>query len=51
METIVKIKRLEDYNFRRQHIVGKYIADFICLAKRLVVEVDGLIHQLPENKE
>ncbi len=37
--------------FRRQHILGKYIADFACLEKRLIVEIDGLIHQLPENKE
>ena len=34
-------KRLQNYNFRRQHIVGKYITDFICLDKKLVVEVDG----------
>jgi 5-methyltetrahydrofolate--homocysteine methyltransferase len=44
-------KKLQNYNFRRQHIIGKYIADFVCLAKKLIVEVDGLIHQLPDNKE
>jgi 5-methyltetrahydrofolate--homocysteine methyltransferase len=44
-------KKLQNYNFRRQHIIGKYITDFICLAKKLVIEVDGLIHQLPDNKE
>ncbi|HEU4901757.1 MAG TPA: alpha/beta fold hydrolase, partial [Flavisolibacter sp.] len=44
-------KHLAGYKFRRQHIVGKYIADFICLPEKLIVEVDGLIHQLPENKE
>jgi 5-methyltetrahydrofolate--homocysteine methyltransferase len=44
-------KKLKNYNFRRQHIIGKYIADFICLAKKLIIEVDGLIHQLPGNKE
>ncbi len=38
------------YTFRRQHIIGNYITDFVCLAKKLVIEVDGLIHQLPENK-
>lgn len=30
--------------FRRQHIIGKYIADFVCLKKMLVVEVDGGYH-------
>jgi 5-methyltetrahydrofolate--homocysteine methyltransferase len=48
---LVKTKQLEGYKFRRQHIIGNYIADLVCLDKRLVVEIDGLIHQLPENKE
>tara|TARA_R110002073_G_scaffold148335_3_gene301422 strand:- start:18483 stop:21596 length:3114 start_codon:yes stop_codon:yes gene_type:complete len=43
-------KKLDGYKFRRQHIIGSYIADFICLKKGLIVEIDGLIHQLPENK-
>ncbi len=42
-------KKLEGYKFRRQHIIGNYIADFICLKQNLIVEVDGSIHQLPEN--
>jgi replication-associated recombination protein RarA len=44
-------KKLEGYKFRRQHVVGKYIADFICITKLLIIEVDGLIHQHPENME
>ena len=43
-------KKLEGYKFRRQHIIGQFIADFVCLKKRLIIEVDGAIHQLPENK-
>jgi isobutyryl-CoA mutase len=43
-------KKLEQYKFRRQHIVANYIADFICLSKRLIVEVDGSIHDVPEIK-
>lgn len=46
----LKGKQLEGYKFRRQHIIGSYIADFVCLKQKLVVEVDGLIHELPENK-
>ena len=42
-------KKLEGYKFRRQHIIGNYIADFICLKENIIIEVDGLIHQLPEN--
>jgi methylmalonyl-CoA mutase len=40
--------RKEGYKFRRQHIIGTYIADFVCLKKGLVIEIDGNIHQLPE---
>ncbi|MGH8653168.1 MAG: endonuclease domain-containing protein, partial [Gammaproteobacteria bacterium] len=29
------------YRFRRQHPLGRYIVDFVCLEARLVVEVDG----------
>jgi 5-methyltetrahydrofolate--homocysteine methyltransferase len=48
---LLKSKKLEGYKFRRQHIIGNYIADLVCLDKRFIVEIDGLIHQLPENKE
>ncbi|MGI0107013.1 vitamin B12 dependent-methionine synthase activation domain-containing protein [Salinimicrobium sp. WS361] len=44
-------KKLEGYKFRRQHIIGPYIADFLCLRYRLIIELDGLIHQRPENKK
>ncbi len=47
----LKSKQLEKYKFRRQHIIGKYIADFVCLDRMLIIEIDGNIHQLPENKE
>jgi len=43
-------KNLDGFKFRRQHIIGSFITDFICLQKNLIVEVDGLIHQLPDNK-
>jgi 5-methyltetrahydrofolate--homocysteine methyltransferase len=48
---IVKSKQLEGFKFRRQHIIGNYITDLVCLDRRLIIEIDGLIHQLPENKE
>ena len=30
--------------FRRQHPVGPYIADFVCIEQRLIIEVDGGQH-------
>lgn len=46
---LLKSKQLENYKFRRQHIIGNFIADFVCLKKNLIIEIDGFIHQLPEN--
>ena len=39
------------YHFRRQHPIGDYIADFICLKKKLVVEVDGDYHNDPMQQQ
>ncbi len=47
---ILRGKKIGGYKFRRQHIIGNYIADFICLNENLIIEVDGSIHQLPENQ-
>ena len=30
--------------FRRQHPIGRYIADFCCPAKKLIIELDGEYH-------
>ncbi|MEO6636627.1 MAG: DUF559 domain-containing protein, partial [Ginsengibacter sp.] len=43
--------RKEGFKFRRQHIIDKYIADFVCLQKGVVIEIDGNIHELPEVNE
>jgi very-short-patch-repair endonuclease len=40
---------LGSFKFRRQHPVGPFIVDFICLEKNVVIEVDGGKHD--ENKE
>lgn len=37
------------YKIRRQHAIGDFIADFVCIKKRLVIEIDGEIHK--EQKE
>ena len=35
------------FKFRRQHVIGDYIVDFVCLKQRLVVELDGEYHTEP----
>ena len=37
--------------FRRQHAIGDYIADFICLEISLIIEVDGKYHNIEEQQE
>lgn len=37
--------------FKRQHSIGGYIADFYCQKHRLIVELDGEIHNKLENQE
>ena len=41
---VLSNKGIEEHKFRRQHIIGEYIADFVCLEKRLIIEVDGSVH-------
>ena len=47
----LKTKQLDGYKFRREHIIDEYIVDFVCLAKNLVIEVDGGYHNHPEIQE
>ncbi|WP_426061977.1 endonuclease domain-containing protein [Hymenobacter sp. B1770] len=37
--------------FRRQHAIGFFIVDFICVAANLTIELDGEIHATPEQAE
>ncbi len=36
--------------FRRQQPIGPYVVDFVCPAARLIVEVDGDLHETNEGK-
>ena len=37
-------RQLHGYRFRSQFQLGTYIVDFVCLARRLIIEVDGGQH-------
>ena len=39
------------YRFRRQQIIDDYIVDFVCLDKKLIIEVDGKYHSDGEQRE
>lgn len=41
-------KGINGFKFRRQHPIGLYVADFYCHKVRLIVEIDGSIHNQQE---
>jgi very-short-patch-repair endonuclease len=41
---ILRAHRFSGYKFRRQVPIEFYIADFVCFARRLVIELDGGQH-------
>jgi len=47
----LRAKRLDGLKFRRQHPLGPFIADFYCAAHRLVVEIDGGIHETQAERD
>jgi len=47
----LKNRKLDGLKFRRQHPLHYYVADFYCHEKRLIIEVDGGIHNNPDVKE
>jgi very-short-patch-repair endonuclease len=41
-------QRVDGLRFRRQQPIGPYIVDFFCAALKLIVELDGSQHHLPD---
>jgi very-short-patch-repair endonuclease len=44
-------QQLEGLRFRRQHPIGRYIVDFVCLERRLILEIDGGQHAVEKEKD
>jgi|GEM_PF-1241521 len=51
LREILRNKNVNNLKFRRQHSIGNYIADFYCPEKKIVIELDGSIHNKPEQKK
>lgn len=49
--SMLRGNRLRGYKFKRQFPIGRYIADFYCSIAKLVVEVDGKIHENIDQKD
>jgi very-short-patch-repair endonuclease len=37
-------RQINGYKFRRQFPIGQYVVDFVCLERKLVIEIDGGQH-------
>ncbi|MBI4810498.1 MAG: DUF559 domain-containing protein [Ignavibacteriales bacterium] len=42
---------IEGLKFKRQHHVGRYVVDFYCADLKLIVELEGGIHEFENQKE
>ena len=47
----LRAKRLHGFKFRRQAIIGSTIVDFVCMQKKLVIELDGGQHADHQQKD
>jgi very-short-patch-repair endonuclease len=48
---MVRGSRIRGQKFRREHPIGPYTVDFVCLALKLIVEVDGKDHLTEEGRQ
>ncbi|MCB0473450.1 MAG: class I tRNA ligase family protein, partial [Flavobacteriaceae bacterium] len=37
--------------FRQQHLIDDFIVDFVCLSKKIIIEVDGKVHEYQKNED
>jgi very-short-patch-repair endonuclease len=44
---LLRHRHLGGLKFRRQFPIGRFITDFCCYSLRLIVELDGAVHELP----
>ena len=47
----IRNRKLNGLKFKRQHSIGYYIVDFYCASKRLIVELDGEVHNTEDQIE
>ena len=41
--------RLDGFRFRRQHAIGRFVLDFYCPARKIAIEIDGGVHDEPDQ--
>ena len=44
-------RKLGGWKFRRQVLIGPYIADYLCAQRNVIVELDGGVHRLQQKRD
>ena len=47
----IRRRHREGWKFRRQHPLGRFILDFCCPELKLVIEVDGAVHEVQADRD
>ena len=47
----LRAKRFDGLKFRRQVAIGRYIVDFVCFDKKVIIECDGNQHLIQQEKD
>ncbi len=48
---LLRNRQFSNLKFRRQYPIGKYIVDFVCIKKKIIIELDGGQHNFNKNIE
>jgi len=48
--SMLRNKKLKGFKFRRQHPISNFVADFYCAERKLIVELDGAMHNSIEGR-
>lgn len=51
MWAMLRNRRLAGLKFRRQHLIGQYIADFASVERNVIIEIDGGYHDDVEDQD
>ena len=49
--THLKSRQLDGKRFTKQHSINNYIVDFYCASEKLIIELDGEVHNNPKAQE
>jgi very-short-patch-repair endonuclease len=47
----IRRRQIDGMRFRRQHPIGRYIVDFCSVENRLIIEVDGAVHNFTAEQD